>query len=134
MEAKLKHLEFVQAAISRMAGNSFLLKGWAVTLASAILALTFKELDALYLVASAVAVAFMWMLDGYYLAQERAYRGLFDHIRKTDETAVDFSMNAKPYWKKFQWAASTFSVTLGLLYGGLLLIHGVVLIFFLGSC
>ncbi len=32
MEQKIKHLEFIQAAINRMAGNSFLLKGWTVTL------------------------------------------------------------------------------------------------------
>lgn len=28
----LKYLEFIEAAIARMAANSFLLKGWAVTL------------------------------------------------------------------------------------------------------
>jgi hypothetical protein len=34
MEEKLKHLEFVQAVISRLATNSFLFKGWAITLAA----------------------------------------------------------------------------------------------------
>ena len=33
-EAKFKHLDYVQAAIGRMATNSFLFKGWAVTLAA----------------------------------------------------------------------------------------------------
>jgi hypothetical protein len=36
MESKLKHLEFIQAAISRMAANSSLFKGWAVTIAAAL--------------------------------------------------------------------------------------------------
>ncbi len=35
-----KHLEFLQAVITRMAGNSFLIKGWSVTLVAALLALT----------------------------------------------------------------------------------------------
>lgn len=34
MEAKLKHLEFIQAAIGRMASNSFLFKGWTITIAA----------------------------------------------------------------------------------------------------
>ena len=38
MEAKLKHLEFIQAAIARMATNSFLFKGWAMTIAVGIAA------------------------------------------------------------------------------------------------
>ncbi len=35
----VKHLEFVQAVIARQAANSFLLKGWSVTLATALVAL-----------------------------------------------------------------------------------------------
>jgi hypothetical protein len=41
---KEKHLELIQAVISRMAGNSFLLKGWSVTLAAALLALGYLGL------------------------------------------------------------------------------------------
>jgi len=39
MEKKLKHLEFIQQAINRMASNLFLLKGWTVTLIAAMFAL-----------------------------------------------------------------------------------------------
>ena len=35
MESKIAHLEMVQAVITRMAGNSFLIKGWSVTLVAA---------------------------------------------------------------------------------------------------
>ena len=37
MEKKIKHLEMIQAVIVRMGNNSFLLKGWSVTLISAYL-------------------------------------------------------------------------------------------------
>ncbi|WP_373482985.1 hypothetical protein [Acetobacterium sp.] len=40
MENKTKHLEMIQSVISRMAGNSFTLKGWAVTLIAGIFALS----------------------------------------------------------------------------------------------
>ncbi len=39
MENKNKHLEFIQMAITRMAANSFLIKGWSVTLVAALFAL-----------------------------------------------------------------------------------------------
>ena len=40
---KHKHLEFVQAAVNRMAGNLFLLKGWSITLIAALFALAAKD-------------------------------------------------------------------------------------------
>lgn len=40
MSDKQKHLEFLQGAINRMAGNLFLLKGWTITLIAALFALS----------------------------------------------------------------------------------------------
>ncbi|SDX73720.1 hypothetical protein [Salimicrobium album] len=40
-EEKIRHLEMIQPIISRMAANSFYLKGWAVTLVTALL--TYKS-------------------------------------------------------------------------------------------
>ena len=34
MDAKVKHLEFIQHVVNRLATDSFRLKGWAVVLAS----------------------------------------------------------------------------------------------------
>ena len=48
MEMKLKHLEFIQGIITRMANNSFMLKGWAVTLVAGIFALSSKDSDQLF--------------------------------------------------------------------------------------
>ena len=45
MDKKLKHLEMVQGVINRMASNSFMLKGWAVTLVAGIFALAGKDTD-----------------------------------------------------------------------------------------
>ncbi len=43
MERKIKHLEFIQIVISRMNSNSFLIKGWTITLMSALFALAAKD-------------------------------------------------------------------------------------------
>jgi len=45
-EERLKHLEFVQPLVPRMAGYSFLLKGWTVTLSAALFALAAKDANA----------------------------------------------------------------------------------------
>jgi len=36
MEQKLAHPQMIHGVINRMAGNSFLLKGWSVTLVAAL--------------------------------------------------------------------------------------------------
>ena len=43
MEAKLKHLEFIQGVINHLATNSFRIKGWAVVLVSALLVLLARK-------------------------------------------------------------------------------------------
>lgn len=42
---RIKHLEFIQAVITRMGTNSFLVKGWALTLAAAFLALSMRPTE-----------------------------------------------------------------------------------------
>ena len=94
MEDKRKHLELVQGVINRMAGNSFMLKGWAVTLVAGIFALAGKDTDKLYFLVAYVPIIIFWGLDAYYLLQERLYRSLYDKVRQTDENNIDFSLKA----------------------------------------
>jgi len=97
LEKKLKHLELIQAIISRLANNSFLLKGWSVVLVSAFFALSAKD-QSLYFIYLAYfpAIAF-WILDGYFLWQERLFRKLYDGVRVKKESDIDFSMNIAPH-------------------------------------
>ncbi len=94
MEDKRKHLELVQGVINRMASNSFMLKGWAVTLVAGIFALAGKDTDKLYFLVAYVPIVIFWGLDAYYLLQERLYRSLYDKVRQTDEDKIDFSLKA----------------------------------------
>ncbi|SNS65731.1 hypothetical protein SAMN04488107_3347 [Geodermatophilus saharensis] len=73
----VEHLKMVQAVIGRLAGNSFLLKGWSVTLAAALSAFARVDSDrSLAWISVGVVVVFAG-LDAYYLAVERAYRELY---------------------------------------------------------
>jgi uncharacterized membrane protein len=113
MENKQKHLEFIQATISRMANNSFLLKGWAITLVAALFALATKDTDKNYIIVAYFPVVIFWILDGYYLSQERRFRSLYDKVRQMKETEINFSMDASNHnGRENGWIDSIFSKTL----------------------
>jgi hypothetical protein len=67
------YLQLVQGVISRMANNSFVIKGWSVTLTAALLGFAAKDNDASFAWIAAGAVAVFGVLDARYLALERAF-------------------------------------------------------------
>lgn len=115
----MKHLEFIQLTINRMAGNSFLLKGWSVTIMGGLLAFSFKELDVRYVYLSLVVMFFFWLLDSYYLSRERHFVKLYDKVRVKQEQDIDFSMNTDDLKCTGDWFNGAFSKTLIIFYGGL---------------
>jgi hypothetical protein len=92
MEAKLKHLEFIQGVISRMATNSFLFKGWAITIAAGLSAFAAIDTTRAVLSIALISTAMFWGLDGYYLWLEHRFRDLYAKVAAMDESAIDFSM------------------------------------------
>ncbi|MEA2065390.1 MAG: hypothetical protein U9O66_03815 [Patescibacteria group bacterium] len=118
MENKRKHLEFIQAIISRMAGNLFFLKGWTITLIVALFAFFVKDANTDFIFVIYFPVIIFWILDGYFLSQERLFRALYNHVRKLDEKEINFSMNTNKYNedKRNGWLHSMFSSTLLFFY------------------
>jgi hypothetical protein len=117
MEQKIKHLEFIQGVVNRMAANSFLIKGWCITLVSALFALAAKDANVRYIIIAYIPVLVFWILDGYYLWQERLFRGLYNQIRVKDESSIDFSMDTKTFeGGRNTWMKSIFSKTLCIFY------------------
>ena len=96
MNEKVEHLKMIQAVITRMAHNSFLLKGWTVTLLAGLFALSAADSNANLVLVALVPTFGFWFLDTYYLRQERLFRALYDHIR-TGQGGADegFSMNTR---------------------------------------
>jgi hypothetical protein len=101
----------VQDAISRMSANSMSLKTMAVTVVGAIIALAAAQGPiqdgtqssgqvSTIILTSLVPVALFWLLDAYYLGIEKAYRKLFDEVRR-DSSVEPFSMDFRPYWGGF---------------------------------
>ncbi|MEK7309547.1 MAG: hypothetical protein AAB038_01860 [Planctomycetota bacterium] len=132
MGQKEKHLEFIQSVINRMAVNSFWIKGWIITLVAALFVLSAKDSNNLYLLIAFLPIPAFWILDGYYLWQERLFRALYNYVRVKNGDQIDFSMKTNDLPKEFTskkdtWIRSIFSITLGIFYGSLFAIMLIVM-------
>ncbi len=118
-EQIVKHLEITQGIVNRLAGNSFAIKGWSMAiLAAAILFIArSNDIYSEYLILAFLIPIFgFWLLDGYFLWQERLFRGIYDDVRQQEKT--DFKMDIPAQFKKTnnKWLNSIFSLTLGIFY------------------
>ena len=80
MDNKIKHLEFIQATITRMNQNSVQIKGWMITIVYAILALYAISVKKIYIIIAIVPTVVFWFLDTYYLQQERKFRAIYNDV------------------------------------------------------
>lgn len=125
LDAKLKHLEFIQGVIARMSNSSFLFKGWAVTIAAALT--TFAATDtkvALHvaLVAAMVSTALFWALDGYYLWLERGFVKLYKQVAAREPDQIDFAMNVDKSDAFRSWLRTCRRFHLSLFYGVIIVV------------
>jgi len=118
-EYMFKEIDIIQDVIKRMAFNSFMIKGWAITLVVITLLLKGTEYQVWL---AFIPLLVFWFLDAYFLWQERLYRKLYDWVinnrLKTDEYLFD--MNAYRFKDEVQSKFRImFSVTLGWFYGSI---------------
>lgn len=118
-EFMLKEIEIIQDIIKRMAFNSFMIKGWTVTLVAITLLLKGSKHQVLI---AFIPLMVFWFLDAYFLWQERLYRKLYEWVvqnrMKTDKFLFD--MNAYRFKDKVQSKLRImFSITLGWFYGSI---------------
>lgn len=129
---KVKHLEMIQMVINRMASNSFAYKAWMVGILSALFAVSISTSITALLVLSLIPLLIFWLLDAYYLYQERIFREFYNEIRRLSDDEWErnpFSMdcrNAKESAKSYFDAV--FSHTIVPLYGSLVVLIIVLLL------
>jgi prepilin signal peptidase PulO-like enzyme (type II secretory pathway) len=88
----IEYLKMIQGVIGRLAGNSFLVKGWSVTISAGLSAFARSETDrSLAWIGVGVVVVFA-VLDAYFLAGERGYRKLYEEA--VDAPAGSYAMSA----------------------------------------
>ena len=117
-EHRIKHLEFIQSVINRMAHNSFVLKGWSVTLVAAIFVLAAKDANERYAVLALFPGLAFWALDAYYLRQARLFRKLYDAVRKGQRDDDQYAMNTADFAAHVpSWWSTACSGTVAGLHG-----------------
>jgi hypothetical protein len=111
-ELRVKHLEMLQALITRMAGYCASFKSYCITVVTAVIGFAFTlhrpgvaALALLPVIAFAIA-------DAHYLRVERSFRWLFNDVRQESWDAVpSFEINLKHApAEKFPSAATSWSI------------------------
>ena len=135
MENKIKHLEFIQTIITRMNQNSFQIKGWMITIVSALLALYASSGKSVYILIAIVPAIIFWFLDAYYLQQERRFRGVYNDVAglSPEDSRINVREFEMPIHKyrcgKYCYFNVLFSRTIFPLYG--IVIVGLIIAFIL---
>lgn len=113
-----EHLTMIQTVIARLANNSFVVKGWSVTLTAALLGFAAADNDASFAWIAFGAATVFAVLDARYLALEGKYIDLYNAAR----VSTDDDWNLTPERPK---AADVIKALLSWSVG---LVHGVAMV------
>jgi hypothetical protein len=119
-DEKMKHLEFIQSTIKRMNTNSFQIKGMAITIVSALLAIYATTANVMLIFLGIAPTLLFWFLDAYYLQQERKFRGVYNNVTgiKNDVEIKLFEMPIQKFkGGEYCFCNVFFSKTIAWLYG-----------------
>lgn len=118
MDKKIAHLTFIQGVINRMGQNSFLLKGWSVTVVAALFALASQGTNQLFVLVAYFPAFMFWFLDGFFLHQEKMYRKLYEEVAADRISSNEFTLNTSPIKNDVDsYSSVLFSKTLLPFYG-----------------
>lgn len=98
-EVLYKEIELIQSCISRMAQNSFMVKGWVITLIAAscaVSSLNTNEWKILFIF-GALAIILFWYLDAFFLKMEILYRYKYEWVINNRPNTNKHSFDLNPY-------------------------------------
>ncbi len=112
-----------------------MLKGWSVTVVSALFALAAHYANERFIVVALYPALAFWILDAYYLRQERLFRDLYDMVRQdTTKSITPFSMDTLNGASRVEgWFLTLWSPTIISLHGPILAIISAVTLYALSK-
>ena len=131
-----KEIDLIQSCINRMANNSFILKGWLVSILAAIVALSPEELNKfiVILVLSMATLSF-WYLDAFFLRTEKLYRRMYSWVlgnRKLGKRDYQYDLNPERFNETVESIYKImFSKTLRGFYGVIVLVIIIMTMYYL---
>src|SRR2546421_11687138 len=96
-DKRVRHLELVQSVVARLSNESFVVKGWAITVGAALIGFAISVDSAGLAFAAILPSLLFWALDTYFLRSERLFRSLYDSVR-AEEDIEAFYMSATSPW------------------------------------
>ena len=109
-----KEIDLIQSCITRMAQNSFMIKGWFVSIYAVILALLPEKVNMFLLCIALVAVNLIfWYLDGFFLRTEKVYRKIYDWVleeRPQNNRELMYQLNPGKFIGKIENVESIWKV------------------------
>lgn len=124
-----KEIDLIQGVINRMASNSFLLKGWTVTIIVAVLALTKDTIvtnDVTYFALTLlIPLCVFWYLDAFFLHKEKCYRELYKWVieNRPKSNELKYDLNYKRFENDVDSILKIMRTsTIGIFYGIIALI------------
>ena len=134
MAVNEKHVDYLESNIARMNQCSFQMKGWAITVVSALIAVYVSTIsestpgNKMYIWIAIVPTVLFWVLDAFYLSKEYRFIGIYNDVTGiTPEDkrieVKDYDMPLKKYkgWKYSFWHAFLWSTSTTLLYGAIVI-------------
>jgi hypothetical protein len=104
-ENKRLNIQLIETIVNRMSSNSFLIKGWSITMLSALIAVYLTNMNkpfSKYILYSCILFCIVfWISDAYYLRQERMFRKLYTEVIEMDEEEITFSMDTSKFKECF---------------------------------
>lgn len=117
---KIAHLTFIQSTITRMGQNSFLLKGWCITLIAALFALSSSSSNKSFALISYMPLFLFWLMDAYYLSLERSYIKLYNLVAKNEVKSDALTLDLEQVGGGESLFNTAFSKTLLVFYGSVI--------------
>ena len=93
---EVKHLEFIQDAITRMNSNAFQSRTWMLVIITALLGSYANTGNRSFVLLGLLPTVVFWISDTYFLQQERKFRGVYDDVAGISENPQPVKPFAMP--------------------------------------
>ncbi|ANQ14011.1 hypothetical protein BA890_07655 [Vibrio natriegens NBRC 15636 = ATCC 14048 = DSM 759] len=103
-----------------MGQNSFLLKGWCITLIAALFALSPSSSNKSFALISYMPLFLFWLMDAYYLSLERSYIQLYNLVAKNEVKSDALTLDLEQVGGGESLFNTAFSKTLLVFYGSVI--------------
>lgn len=96
-EERFKYMDLLQSCISRMAKDSFMVKGWCASFVVAVMVYFLKnDCSGGAIIALVLPVLVFWKIDAFFLRTEKCYRLMYEYLigaRPCPENWVLYDLN-----------------------------------------